>query len=369
MSLPKVLELRVHGVHGTPPHDMLGLASPDRAVQVAGDSLTGFFQARTPAETSGPPLPSGAVREGLLLGGAHLLGAGRARLAASRALAHAAALRAWSTSPPGPGRTSTGVGRGRAGTWLTAALVRLAGLALTALFVTVGCGIGVDLVAWQCFRGGVSGCPALPGVLDVLGTTDPGPRLAAGSLVPLGMLGGLWLLTRATASRYEVVPGPGGAPGPVTVLQRAGMWQGFTRVRALNELHLALGMLLVVAVTALPMARLAPAGSHQRAFLGVLVLAGALLLTVVVTTVRLARDQVELSATAPPARALPSALRWPSLLLLVAQGALLLRWGQVPAEAQTRDLPGVGAVPLVLVLVLFVLAAALVWGRRSAGPC
>ena len=40
-----VLELRIHGVHGTPPHSMLGVTS-DKVGQVRGDGITGVFRTR-----------------------------------------------------------------------------------------------------------------------------------------------------------------------------------------------------------------------------------------------------------------------------------------------------------------------------------
>src|SRR3954452_5024068 len=45
----EVVELRVHGVHGTSPSSMLGLTDADVA-QVAGDGLTGVFRPRAGAE-------------------------------------------------------------------------------------------------------------------------------------------------------------------------------------------------------------------------------------------------------------------------------------------------------------------------------
>ena len=37
------LELRIHGVHGTPPHSMLGVAA-NKVGQVAGDGITGIWR-------------------------------------------------------------------------------------------------------------------------------------------------------------------------------------------------------------------------------------------------------------------------------------------------------------------------------------
>lgn len=42
---PQVLELRIHGVSGTPPHGMLGLEE-SQIERVAGDGQTGFYRAK-----------------------------------------------------------------------------------------------------------------------------------------------------------------------------------------------------------------------------------------------------------------------------------------------------------------------------------
>ena len=56
----EVVELRVHGVHGTSPASMLGLAVDDVA-QVAGDGLTGVFRPRPTAHLPGRELSGTAI--------------------------------------------------------------------------------------------------------------------------------------------------------------------------------------------------------------------------------------------------------------------------------------------------------------------
>ena len=51
----EVVEIRVHGVHGTSPQSMLGLRSGDLR-QVAGDGLTGVFRARPGVDLPGRDL-------------------------------------------------------------------------------------------------------------------------------------------------------------------------------------------------------------------------------------------------------------------------------------------------------------------------
>jgi hypothetical protein len=59
--VPGVLELRVHGVSGTPPHQMLGVAASDVG-QVAGDRPTGLYRCRE-GTPYGVTLPSFAAIE------------------------------------------------------------------------------------------------------------------------------------------------------------------------------------------------------------------------------------------------------------------------------------------------------------------
>ena len=204
---PRVVELRVHGVSGTPPHSMLGLDDPRdvRRLDRGGtDDLTGFYVARHPAKTSGPSLPADGSREAYSWGSltssaGGLLGWVRRALWLTLLPFAMVNVAMWSR----PGLAQPGVRR-----WLPAVLIRTAGLLLTGLLVATACGIGVDLYAWQCFRQGVPACPALPGFLSFLGSDtfdDPGRRLAVGQAVPLLMLLGFWWLSRTTINSYEAV--------------------------------------------------------------------------------------------------------------------------------------------------------------------
>src|SRR3712207_2393740 len=61
-SRPVFVELRVHGVSGTPPAALVGAAEVD---EVAGDELVPFVRAREPAARA---LPDGGVLEGMSWG-------------------------------------------------------------------------------------------------------------------------------------------------------------------------------------------------------------------------------------------------------------------------------------------------------------
>ena len=97
---PQTLELRVHGVSGTPPQDLLDRPLVD---QVAGDKIAGFYRPRLQAERyddrpsslrAGPPRRP--VARGLQLGRPDV------RLAGPRAVAAAAAVHARQHRPARP---------------------------------------------------------------------------------------------------------------------------------------------------------------------------------------------------------------------------------------------------------------------------
>jgi hypothetical protein len=194
------LELRVHGVHGTSPASMLGVRTPR---QVAGDGITGVFRAE------GDDLPRRAVKSG------HAVEAyswGALTSAVKGALGWVQRvlwlgllpfalvnLAYWARLHVG---TDTRTGRWGAGA------VRWAALLLTMLIVLTTCLISLDLVAWQCYRGGTKSCDVLPGRLDFMMFLAPSQRLAVASLVPLAAIALMWFLSRRTLARYEASTDP-----------------------------------------------------------------------------------------------------------------------------------------------------------------
>lgn len=371
-ELPRVLELRVHGVSWTPPHSMLGLehaCDVHRLGKGDRDTLTGFYRAKNAEDTSGPELPDDAERE------AYSWGALTSSASGLLGWLHRAL---WLTLLPfamvnvamwsRPGLNKPTLKR-----TVAAILVRTAGLFLTALLVATACGIGIDLVAWQCFRDGIPVCPVLPGFMNFLASdafNDPGRRLAVGQALPLLVLVGFWWLSRTTIKRYEAYPlpaagtsaGDGPAPTSGVVMSHRTMWDGEKRTSSLSYLHLALGVVLVVWFTAWPMARLG-----QRGYWFVLTVAVAALLAVfVLVAVWLGvYDQPEYSDTPAKQRHHGESL----VLLVLAIVLLVLHTVHLllPAGSVTESgyLPGVGWVPGALVFVLFGLAAALVGVSRS----
>ncbi|MGB8650666.1 MAG: hypothetical protein WCD35_08380 [Mycobacteriales bacterium] len=207
-----VTELRVHGVGGSSPEHVLG-SGPARLV--AGDGQSGFYRGTDPTleAYSWGSLTSGSAARALWL------------LMLPFTLVNASF---WM----GPRRR------------LPESLVRLLALSLTATAVLAAEGIGTDLLGWQCAAR--KACRDRHSWLRFLGSgvmATPGRRTAVGSLVPVGVLVLLWVLSRRTARRYESVrPVAAGGTAP---LEDPTFWYGVRQVARLRQLHLAVGLAVV----------------------------------------------------------------------------------------------------------------------------
>lgn len=277
-------EIRIHGVSGTAPHEMLSMPASDDVERVTSyvDPATGFYRVRRSHD--GEP---GAAPETVRVVEAYSWGAltssGASLLASLRRagwlllLPMALVNVAYWSRPGLDRRTKTRV--------VTAIAVRWAGLLLTMALIATFCLVGIDMIAWQCFRSGAAVCPMEVSALGLsvdfgswLGflRTDqwraPSRRLVIGSLLPLVVLGMLWLLSTQSRRKYEDVPDEGaGAMAPAAsaqaqaaaqtlttapldggqlVLRRTRMWQGGYRFGRQQLLHLAVGV-AVVALTAM----------------------------------------------------------------------------------------------------------------------
>lgn len=238
----EVVELRVHGVHGTSPQSMLGIRR-DELVQVAGDGLTGVFRARPGAalpgrDLAGVPVSVEAYSWGALTSGARgLLGWVKRALWLLLLPFALANLSYWARL-----RLHEDSGTARWG----ARASRLGAILLTVFMVLTPCLVGIDLVAWQCYRGGSPGC-SLPSGLDFMAGLRAEQRLAVGSLVPLVVIGVLWGLSRATLARYEACSGEPTPAEHQDALRHPRLWRGMERTRHLQRVHLTVGLAVVVA--------------------------------------------------------------------------------------------------------------------------
>ena len=238
-----LIELRVHGVSGKPPEEMLDI---DRVRQVAGDDLGRVFEC---ADREAGPLPephhhrtlaylwgrltSGSMAQGLWL------------LLAPFGLVNAAQ---FMLEPP-ESRAQ------RVAHAVAGAMLRLLGLMLTALFVLAAAVITMDLWAWQRAE------------------AVNGAAIALGMAGPVLLLGVYALLARSRT--VPMVPAEREESMPVlpevrrhSDLVRPGFFEGDPDGHALRRLHLAHGLTLVAVLGFAPAAvrgiRSALSGSGWR---------------------------------------------------------------------------------------------------------
>lgn len=126
-----------------------------------------------------------------------------------------------------------------------ATAVRWAALLLTLMFVLTSCLVSLDLVGWQCYRGGTKSCDVLPGWLDFMMLLAPSQRMAAATAVPLVGIALLWFLSRHTLTRYEECK-VGDPAGGKHLLQDKRFWSSTERTRRLQRIHLSAALGTVV---------------------------------------------------------------------------------------------------------------------------
>ncbi|AEN08420.1 hypothetical protein [Streptomyces sp. DpondAA-A50] len=251
------LELLVHGVGGTTPHEMLG---DPRITRVTGDVTAAVYRRtedlgaeQDPERRGDGPVPEAYCWSNLTSGNG------------SRALwllllpFMVVNLAHWMR--PGARGSGTAVR-------LYGVMVRLIALSLTVLLTAAVCEVALDLVAWQC--AGATECVGRRSWLGFLSPdqggwwSQPGRRLALAALLPAALVGLLWYLSNRTWSAYEsqrpldleesdnppapaAVPEPPGAPGVRPALGRPGFWYGRRLVARLRAAHTAAGFLTVAA--------------------------------------------------------------------------------------------------------------------------
>jgi hypothetical protein len=229
------IELRVHGVTGTPAEQML-----DRQIigHVAGDGEAGFFRPRAEYGAANSHGPGGARLEAYRWGNLTAGAAARAfwLLMLPFTLANVAI---WMRPP------AVGVSR-----WLLRGLSRVFALTMTATFTLMAVGLALDLVAWQCAATPDNRCiDARPWMQFVF--TDffepTGRRLALMALVPIGVVCLLWYLARRTWARYESFSVPDVSPQGDGIATPT-FWDGRAQVGRLRGLHVAAGFAVVDAV-------------------------------------------------------------------------------------------------------------------------
>ena len=254
---PPMLELRVHGVSGTPPQDLL-----DRPLveQVAGDKIAGFYRPRLQAERSdarpgslAPERPGAPLLEGYNWGGLTSGSPGRALWLPL--LPFTLVNVAPRARPPQPGSS-----------WTTVAiwyLTRLLALLLTMLFVLAAAGVGEDLLAWQCGGDQDRCAKAAPHWLfrHLIGEhrLSTANLLLIGAAVPVAVLVLLWKVSTRTANRYERtvadlrgyhaetdVEADGETNALEVGLASPLMWRNEWQVRRLRAVHMQCGFAVIL---------------------------------------------------------------------------------------------------------------------------
>lgn len=264
---PEVIELRVHGVHGTPPEAMLGDPFP---AQVDGDDVAQFFRART-ASPGRPALEAfywGRFTSGspsralwLLLAPFALLNLARYAMLLPRDPAD----RPWSA------RIADGV-------------LRLLGLALTLTLVVNVAFVSLNVLVHQC--AGFTACLDDNAWLRFAGDWPLGARLLGGAVPSVLLIVLLWWFGRQTFL-YE----PRGTRPPLRDRDRNGrlgdraFWHTSPQAPPLRALHVAascavLGMLFAGFLTADAMGVTEPPWEVRWGLLGVgaIALVGTLVL-------------------------------------------------------------------------------------------
>lgn len=252
---PLALELRVHGVHGAPPDELLG---DPRTVRITGDSTAAVFRRAADADAEAHPewYAGRPVVEAYCW--SRLTSGNGSRALWLLLLPFMVVNLAHWARPAGP---ATGPAPRAVRTY--GVLVRVLALSLTLLLIAAACEVALDLLAWQC-----AGTRTCTGSRSWLGFLEPGGwwgqpgrRLVLGALVPAALTGLLWFLSNRTWSAYESQPPPAGTAVPAPAgdgapaLGRPGFWYGRRIVARLRAAHTAAGLLTVAAAVAAPTAR------------------------------------------------------------------------------------------------------------------
>jgi hypothetical protein len=283
-----VVELRVHGVSGTPPEELL-----DRQLvrQVAGDKTAGFYRPRlreewrdrpsndpgsydqpySVAEQSLPP----PLLEGYSWGG---LTSGSPSRALWLILLPFTLVNVAPRMRPVPG---AGPEQHRRAGWLVWYLCRVMAVSVTVTMTLGGVGIGLGIFAWQC----PDQCGELSWPLSAMFVgTSPGWRILWGTALPLLLLAVLALLSWRNSVQYDLIR-PIAMSAPVTAASEVGsateprladpsFWYGRYPVARLRHLHLQAGVSIigVALVLAAPPSVARSAGLALSAVIGVLLL-------------------------------------------------------------------------------------------------
>jgi hypothetical protein len=360
VDVERIVELRVHGVAGTPPQDLL---DQPLVTQVAGDATAGFYRPLLPDQRRDP---GGAYLEGYVWGG---LTSGAPSRAFWLLLLPFTLVNVAPRLRPG-----SRAGEGGATIWLLWYAGLLLAVCQTMTLTLAAAGIGMDLLGWQCGQSPRPCQNASPGWLfgTVIGW-DPQRRLAASALLPLAVMAVTWLLSSRSVARYEAVEPVGDEPAqdahPEVGLGSPWMWRGRWRVPRLRQLHLQAALATVVVTAAWA---IRPGWHWLVIAVGAAVVANCAVLLAVPAAVGHKRSPVWLGRWIGGAWVVSVAAAGVTAVALLIRHAPLVRAGAAPG--QLSGLPRYAgmvfwlfAVQLILILTLCVLVL-MTRNRTDAGP-
>jgi hypothetical protein len=245
-----VTEVRIHGVSGSNGPTML---EHPQALQVAGDSVTGFYRRWSPDGAGRPSVPW--KLEAYSWGGLT-----EAPLASASWLLMAPFMMynvAYFMLPPAAADGNRAAGRAPVLHRIAGMALRLLALAATVQFVSAATSALVSTVAWQA-----AGRPGIiPSWMGWYGAWTAGWRVALALAAVAAIIGGLWRISVTTASKYEArISTARPVPHAAWPLTERGFWRGQALVSRQRLLHVAAACAAVALIVALPVRRPAAAG-------------------------------------------------------------------------------------------------------------
>ena len=363
----RVTELRIHGVSGSNGPTML---EHPTALQVAGDTITGFYRRWNPGGAGRPSVSWNL--EAYSWGGLteQPLASASWVLLAPFMMYNLAHFMLPAEPPPEPEKkTETEPPGWDWGHQVAHAVLRLLALAATVQFISAIATLTISTVAWQA----AGHSSALPQWMSWYADRPPGWRVAVALLSVGAVVGLLWVISTVTAQRYEARTSSGSPPSAGDWrLSEPGFWKGSLLVRRQRAIHAAAALAAAGLLVARPASH--PVWAQRTA----LIFAAAVLAVAIVVIASPLSDRHKVTvASGGPAKDAP--IGWWCWVLLAAGGvaivgaAALSGWTDQGADPQRGVFPGLSGfllwllgAQLALLLVFGVAGAVL--ARRAPTP-
>ena len=368
MTDQPVTELRIHGVSGSDGPTML---EHPQALQVAGDTVTGFYRRWSPDGPGRPSVPWkleayswGGLTEKPLASASWLLMAPFMMYNVAYFMLPPAAT---AGDPAAMADQPVPHLRRDRGHWIAGLLLRLLALAATVQFVSAAASVVLSTVAWQA----AGRAAALPGWMGWYGAWTAGWRVALALVAAAAVVAALWWVSVTTASKYEARTSTAqaelSARWPLT---QPGFWRGQVLVGRQRKLHAAAACASIALIAALPSER--PGGARWVAvILAALVLAAAAALIV---SPLASRHEVTMAEGGRPPGGGADGWGWGVLgaaMAALVTTAVVSGWTDRRHGPQTGALPGLTgflAVLLAVQAVLLIMLTVVVVGLALQAP-